>query len=85
MCGGPILTVAQYLSHTPKIESSVSVFYAALGFLWMGLPVTGVCAFFAYRNSLYWRKRRRDKEVQIARESKIQDWQTTARMRQAEQ
>jgi hypothetical protein len=87
MCGGPILTVAQYLSHTPKIDSSASVFYAVLNFLWIGLPVTGICAFFGYRNSLYWRKQRRYRELQVARRSKseMQGWRANARMRQTAQ
>ena len=70
MCSGSILTVAQYLSHTPKIDSSAGVFYAVLDFLWIGLPVAGVCAFLGYRNSRYWRRQRRSRELQVARESK---------------
>lgn len=68
-CGCPILSVAQYLSHTPKIDSSASVVYSVLNVLWIGLPVTGVCAFFSYRNSRPWRKQSRYKEVQDTRES----------------
>jgi hypothetical protein len=67
-CGCPILSVAQYLSHTPKTDSSASVVYGVLNFLWIGLPVTGICAFFSYRNSRSWRKQSRYKEVQEARE-----------------
>jgi len=87
VCGGPILAVAQYLSHTPKIGSSSSVFYAVSAFLILGLPVTGVSAFFAYRNSRYWRKQRHYKEVQVARESKseMQDWLAIGRVQRAEQ
>lgn len=86
-CGGPILTMAQYLSHSPKIDSSASVFYAVLHFLWIGLPVTGVCALFGYRNSRYWRKHRRNKELRVARESKseMEGWLAFFRTRQAEQ
>ncbi len=87
MCGGPSLIVAQYLSHTPKIDSSASVFYAVLPFLWIGLPITGVCAFLGYRNSLYRRKQRRHKELQVARasNSEMRDELAIARMRQAGQ
>jgi hypothetical protein len=67
-CGCPILSVAQYLSHTPKTDSSASVVYGVLNFLWIGLPVTGICAFFSYRNSCSWRKQNRYKEMHEARE-----------------
>jgi hypothetical protein len=86
-CGGPILTVAQYISHTPRLGSSARIFYAVVDFLWIGLTVTSGCAFFGYRSSRHWRNQRRDKELQIVRESKGEkhDWPANARMRQGKQ
>jgi hypothetical protein len=85
-CGAPMLTVAQYLSHTPKIDSSSSVFYAVSNVLCIGLPATGICAFLGYRNSSFGRKQKRNKEKRIARESENdrQEWQAIARSRRAE-
>jgi|SRR5579871_1740596 len=86
-CGLPILIVAQYQSHTPKIDSSAHIFYAVTDLLWVGIPVTGVCAFFGYRNSRYWREWRRYKDIKDAQENKaeMQEWHAIAHMQKVEQ
>jgi hypothetical protein len=87
MFGGPILTVAQYLSHAPRIDSSASVIYGVVDFLWTGLLATGVCAFFCYRNSPYWRKQKQHRALHLAQErtSAMQGGLAIARMQQAGQ